>query len=101
MATSQPTVTLHFPLAHMPAIITRLTTYLLEHRQSFLQTRHDATRTDFDIFGPQDQPLIRLTLQAADRPGPDLETLACLMPRPLTTEAMRLLRHLVQADLSP
>ncbi len=101
MATSQQTVTLHFPLVHLPAIITRLTTYLLEHRCSFLQTRHDAGQVDFDVFDLQNQPLIRLKLQVNDQPGPKVETLAALTPRPLAAEAMRLLRHLVQADLSP
>ena len=100
-AATHQSVTLHFPLAHMPVIITRLTTYLLERHWSFVQTRYHAERADFDVFDSQHQPLIGVRLQVADRPDPASETLAILAPRPLNTEATRLLQHLLQAELSP
>ena len=96
MMESPPVVTLHFPTAHMPAIITRLTTYLLQKSYGFVQTCYDAGGTDFDIFTLQNHPMVRLTLRAAESSG----TPTSVSSRPLTADVVQLLQHLLQADMS-
>ena len=56
-----------FPMSQVPTIVTRLTTHLLQHHYAFLQTCHDTTHSDFDIFQNQ-QPLVRLTLRSTETP---------------------------------
>jgi hypothetical protein len=96
MATPLQTVTLLFPVSQVPTIVTRLTTHLLQHRYAFLQTCHDTTYSDFDIFQDQ-QPLVRLTLRAAVTPEiPSGATVLASSP-PLAADAVGIIQHLLQA----
>jgi hypothetical protein len=98
MTERQQTVTLHFPLAHMPAILTRLTTYLLQHHHGFVQTSHATGHTDFDIFTQQQQPLMRLSFQATEDPDACSGTRVPTICNPLTADAVQLLQHLLQTE---
>jgi hypothetical protein len=91
-------VTLHFPATAMPAIITRLTTYLLERHDIFLQTCYTAEKVDFDIFNQQNQPIIRLRLRVAEDSSSASEKLASAASQSLTPDAVELLQHLLQTD---
>jgi hypothetical protein len=96
MAMPLQTVTLLFPVAQVPIIVTRLTTHLLQHRYDFLQTCHDTTHADFDIFQNQ-RPLVRLTLRAAETPEA-LSGAAVLASSPaLAADAVGIIQHLLQA----
>ena len=90
------TVTLCFAVSHLPAAITRLTTYLLQKSYDFLQTSHNASQVDFDIF-VQQQPLVHLTLQSVEEGGPASGTLAPTLPEALAADAVELIQHLLQA----
>ena len=91
------TVTLYVTASHWPAIITRLTTYLLQKSYTFLQTSHNASQVDFDIF-VQQQPLVRLTLQSVEEGSPASGTLAPTLPETLAADAVELIQHLLQAS---
>jgi hypothetical protein len=90
-------VTLYFPLSHLPALITRLTTYLLQKSYGFLQTSHAAGHVDFDIFAQQ-QPLVHLTLQSTEEASPTAEILAPTLPPTLATDALELIHYLLRAQ---
>ena len=94
------TVILHFPTAQLPAMITRLTTYLLHYQYSFLQTCHEAGHVEFDVFTQQTQPLVRLTLRGVDEVGSGAEALVAPVPHTLAVDALHLVQHLVQAKHS-
>jgi hypothetical protein len=100
MAEPQQTVILHFPLSRIPVIITRLTTYLLQKHYSFLQTYYDAGHVDFDIFNQQNQPLVRLTLQAGDGPDSSASLPDSTTFRLLPADTAHLLQHLLQTETS-
>ena len=100
MTQSGQAVTLHFPLSRMPAMITRLTTYLLEKNLTFLQTCYHAGRVDFDVVTQQNRPIIRVTMQATDESGVSSATLAPTSFRSLTAEAIELLDHVLQTETS-
>jgi hypothetical protein len=77
-------------------MVTRLTTHLLQHRYDFLQTVHDPTHSDFDIFKEQ-QPFVRLTLRGAATPE-DLAGPGVLAASPLlTADAVAIIQYLLQA----
>jgi hypothetical protein len=96
MALPLQTVTLLFPVSHMPTIVTRLTTHLLQHHYAFLQTCHDTTHSDFDIFQNQ-QLLVRLTLRsAATLEAPSEATVFASSPT-LAADAVGIIQHLLQA----
>ena len=98
MMESSQTVTLRFPSSRLPAMITRLTTYLLDKQYGFLQTCGAVAHTDFDIFNPQDLPIVRLTFEAADDAEASPETPASPVSRDLTPAAVDLLHHLLQTE---
>jgi hypothetical protein len=98
MMESQQTVTLHFPLAHLPALLTRLTTYLLQQHHSFVQTSYATGHTDFDIFTQQQQPLMRLSFQATEDPDAWSGKRVPTTSTPLTADAVELLQHLLQTE---
>lgn len=100
MTQSGQAVTLHFPLSRMPAIITRLTTYLLDKNLTFLQTCYHAGHVDFDVVTQQNRSIIRVTMQATDESGLSPGTLAPTSFRSLTADAIELLHHLVQTETS-
>jgi hypothetical protein len=95
MPAPQPPILLYFPSARLPAIITRLTTYLLHHQYDFLQTCHDASHMDFDILMQRDHPPVRLILRAGDGPATSLESLASQQP-PFPKPVRLLLQHLLR-----
>ncbi|HEY7495837.1 MAG TPA: hypothetical protein VIH59_32630 [Candidatus Tectomicrobia bacterium] len=94
MAPALQSVTLTFSLSHLPALSTRLTTYLLQKSYDFLQTSHAAGHTDFEIFAQQ-QPLVHLTLQAVEEGSPTAGILAPTLPPTLAAEALELVHHLL------
>jgi hypothetical protein len=96
MAKPLQTVTLFFPVSHMPTIVTRLTTHLLQHHYAFLQTCHDTTHSDFDIFQDR-QPLIRLTLRAAATPEAPSGAAVLASSPSLAADAVGIIQHLLQA----
>jgi hypothetical protein len=94
MALASQSVTLYFPLSHLPALITRLTTYLLQKSYNFLQTSHAAGHADFAIFAQQ-QPLVHLTLQSVEEESPMAGILAPTLPPTLGADALALIHHLL------
>jgi hypothetical protein len=97
MALAPQSVTLYFPLSHLPALITRLTTYLLQKSYNFLQTSHAAGHVDFEIFAQQ-QPLVHLTLRAVEEESATARTLAPTLPPTLAADALELIHHLLRAQ---
>jgi hypothetical protein len=93
-----PSVDLHVPTDRLPAMITRLTTYLLHYQYSFLQTCHEAGHVEFAVFTQPAQPLIRLTLRGVDGAGSGAEACVAAVPRTLAEDAVHLVQHLVQAE---
>jgi hypothetical protein len=93
------TVTLQVPEPQLPVFSTRLTTYLLHHHYTFLQTYHDATQSDFDIVHQQ-HPLFRLTLRSAARSASSPGVSRPALPPTLAAEAVAILHHLLQAGAS-
>ena len=89
------TVTLHFPASQVPTMVTRLTTHLLQHRYDFLQTFHDPTHFDFNIFKEQ-QPFVRLTLQGAETPETPAGPAILASSPPLTADAVAIIQHLLR-----
>jgi hypothetical protein len=96
MAQPLQTITLLFPVSQVPTIVTRLTTHLLQHHYAFLQTCHDTTHSDFDIFQDQ-QPLVRLTLRSAETPEAPSEAAVLAASPPLAADAVGIIQHLLQA----
>lgn len=96
MTKPRPTVTLYFSTLEMPAIITRLTTYLLQHHYTFMQICYDTQHVGFEIFTQQGQLVVRLTLQAADDPGALSRRSPDELPAFLSADAVRLLQHLLR-----
>jgi hypothetical protein len=96
MAKPLQTVTLLFPVSQVPTIVTRLTTHLLQHHYAFLQTCHDTSHYDFDIFQDQ-QPLIRLTLRSAETPEAPSGVAVLAVSPPLAADAVGIIQHLLQA----
>jgi hypothetical protein len=96
MAPPLQTVTLLFPVSHMPAIVTRLTTHLLQHHYAFLQTCHDTAHSDFDIFQNQ-QPLVRLTLRSAATLKAPSGATVLASSSTLAADAVGIIQHLLQA----
>jgi hypothetical protein len=96
MALAPQSVTLYFPLSHLPALITRLTTCLLQKSYDFLQTSHATGHVDFDIFAQQ-QPLVHLTLRSAEE-NPTAGTLAPTLPPTLAADALELMHYLLRAQ---
>jgi hypothetical protein len=94
MALASQSITLYVPLLHLPALITRLTTYLLQKSYDFLQTSHAAGQVDFEIFAQQ-QPLVHLTLQAVEAAGPTGGILPPTLPPTLAADALALMHHLL------
>ena len=95
MALPPQTVTLYFPPLHLPAVITRLTTYLLQKSYDFLQTSHATSHVDFDIFAQQ-HPLVHLTLRSVEEGSPAPGTLAPVLPPALAADAIELIHHLLR-----
>jgi hypothetical protein len=96
MALPLQTVTLFFPMSQVPTIVTRLTTHLLQHHYAFLQTCHDTTHSDFDIFQNQ-QPLVRLTLRSTETPEASSGAAVLASSPPLAADAVGIIQHLLQA----
>lgn len=96
MAAPRQMTILHVSAVAMPAMITRLTTYLLQDHYMFLQTRYDTTRVGFEIFTAQEQLLLRLTLQTTESTTSVSRLPTTRTPLPLAAEATRLLQHLLQ-----
>jgi hypothetical protein len=94
MALASQSVTLYVPLSHLPVLITRLTTYLLQKSYDFLQTSHAADHVDFEIFAQQ-QPLVHLILQAVEAADPTAGSL----PPTLPADALELMHHLLETSL--
>lgn len=95
MALPPQTVTLYFPLSALPAVITRLTTYLLQKPYDFLQTSYADSHVDFDIFAQQ-HPLVHLTLRSAEEESPAPGMLAPVLPPTLAADAVALIHHLLR-----
>jgi len=66
MTDSCPTVTLYLSAAHMPTVSRQLTTYLLQEHLAFLQTFHAEHQTEFTIFYPPGDSVVRLLLQTSE-----------------------------------
>ena len=98
MALLPPTVTLDFPASDLPAVLTRLTTYLLQQSYDFLQTSHAAGHVDFDVFSQQ-QPLVRLTLRAVEAGGSAPGRPTPVLPPTLAADAVALIHHLLRQIL--
>ncbi len=97
MTELQPAVTLDFPSAQLPAMITRLTTYLLQQHYSFLQTREHGEQTTFEIFDAGHRRLLSLTLRAGMRPR-DGETPSAEGSPPLSADAAALVAYLLGVE---
>jgi hypothetical protein len=97
MALASQSVTLYVPLSHLPALITRLTTYLLQKSYDFLQTSHAASHVDFEIFA-QRQPLVHLTLQPVEEESATAGILVPTLPPTLVAEALELIYYLRRAQ---
>jgi hypothetical protein len=95
MALPLHTVILRFPPSHLPTMVTRLTTHLLQRRYDFLQTCYDTTHSDFDIFQGR-QPLVRLTLRSAHPLEAPSEPMVLATPPALTADALGIIQHLLQ-----
>lgn len=93
MTSALPVATVHVPALHLPALLSRLTTYLLEQNATFLQTLHDERRVDFDVFRQQ-VPLLRLAIHATDAPEAALAVVPPTSPPALAADAMAILHHL-------
>jgi hypothetical protein len=68
----------------------------LQHHYDFLQTCHDITHSDFDIFQNQ-QLLVRLTLRAAETPEAPSGAAVLASSPPLAADAVGIIQHLLQA----
>ena len=90
-----PSVTLHFPPLHLPAMITRLTTYLLEHQYGFLQTYDTLEQTEFEVFDAQDRPMIHLRLKGSRATAAQSVTQVLSEARHLAPDVTHLLQHLL------
>lgn len=93
-----PPVTLHFPAARLPAMITRLTTYLLEHRYGFLQTYYAPEHVEFEVVDAQEQSVVHLTVKGTNATVTRSATQALCAASDLTPDAAHLLRHLLQLE---
>lgn len=100
MPASPPALVLPFPPHRLPAMMTRLTTYLLQHQYEFLQTYHDAHHMEFDILVQPDRPAVRLVLQAGETPAPSPESLAAQQPS-FPKPVLVMLQHLLRPPASP
>jgi hypothetical protein len=97
MTPSTPTITFYNTALQQPVILTHLTTFLLHARYAFLQTFHNAERSDIDIFDQHQQLLIRCSIRAAETgrsaPAPAVFPAQETLPENL----VRLIHALVQA----
>lgn len=94
-----PTVTLHFPPARLPAMITRLTTYLLEHQYGFLQTYHTPEQAEFEVFDAQAQCVVHLTVKGSNATVARSAAQALSVASDLAPEVAHLLQHLLQLEM--
>lgn len=100
MSAPEQTIPLRCAPEYLPALMTRLTTYLLHHQYDFMQTCHDANHADFDVLASPEHPAVRLSLQAASGPTPSFKSLIArhpALPKPL----LLLLQYLLQPPASP
>lgn len=92
------TITLHFSPHRLPAMITRLTTYLLERQYGFLQTYHTPEHTEFEVFDTEERSVIHLTMKSAK----ETETRSMTQRVPVACRLMpaadHLLQHLLQRE---
>lgn len=82
-------------------MITRLTTYLLEHQYGFLQTYYTPEHTEFEVFDAQDQPVVQLTVKGSSETVAQWATQALPVASHLAPDAAHLLRHLLQIESIP
>ncbi len=92
------TVTLHCSPVRLPAMITRLTTYLLEQQYGFLQTCYASGHSDFDVFDVEHQPIVHLTVKATNDMQALSEARALPISSHLAPEAAQLLQHLLRLE---
>lgn len=93
-----PTVTLHIPPDRLPAMVTRLTTYLLERQYGFLQTYHMPEHAEFEVFDARDQPVVNLTLQGVSETVAQSTVQTLPDSHHLAPEADCLVQHLLQLE---
>ena len=91
-------VTLYFPPVRLPAMITRLTTYLLEHQYGFLQTYETLEQTAFEVVDAQERSIVRLTLTSNSAAAAQSATQVLSEVRHLAPDAVSLLQHLLQLE---
>jgi hypothetical protein len=65
-----PEITLYLPVSQMAAAMAALTAFCVQQSYAFLQTFHSEAQAVCEIFTPQHQCLLRLTLQATQPDGP-------------------------------
>lgn len=70
MTDACPTVTLYLSAAYIPTVSRRLTTYLLQEHLAFLQTFYAEQQTEFTVFYPQGDPMVRLRLHTPESVSP-------------------------------
>ena len=93
------TITLHFSPDRLPAMITRLTTYLLERQYGFLQTYYTPEHMEFEVFDTEDQPVIHLTVMSMNETATRSIAQTASVVRHLTPEADHLVQHLLHREL--
>ena len=70
MTQSTPGITLYLPASQMAAVLDALTAFCVQKSYAFLHTFYNEEQADCEIFAPQHQRLLRLTLQATQPDGP-------------------------------
>ena len=70
MTQSTPGITLYLPTSQMAAVLDALTAFCVQKSYAFLQTFHSEEQAVCELFTPQRQCLLHLTLQATQLDGP-------------------------------
>jgi len=79
-------------------MITRLTTYLLEHQYGFLQTYYTPQHTEFEVVDAQERPVVRLTMKGSGEAAVLSAMPVLSVASQLAPAAAHLLQHLLQLD---
>jgi hypothetical protein len=96
MTDPTPTITLYLSVSQMAAAMATLTVFCVQQSYAFLQTFHSEEQAVCELFTPQRQCLLHLTLQATHPDGPTPGIFPLLPESLWPDDIASLLQQLVQ-----